>query len=184
MRIAHSDTYSKLLCCDGLNQVLNCCLENPTSPLGLGGLAWGVCVYLVLTLERFTSPPTPSPWARASPGPRRRRLLERLVGHLAALLFSIVFSMPFFDFPPQLGTQNRPKSLKNRCQDAFHLGLHCLIDFWSVLALNLDAFGPKKPNFSLGKLVFFEKSCSRCSGGSIFEILGVEVGSKHRPKID
>ena len=26
---------------------------------------------------------------------------------------------------------------------------------------------------------FFEKSCSRCSGGSIFEILGVEVGSKN-----
>ena len=36
-----------------------------------------------------------SPWARAGPGPRSRRLLERLVGHLAALLFSIVFSMPF-----------------------------------------------------------------------------------------
>ena len=31
---------------------------------------------------------------------------------------------------------------------------------------------------------FFEKSCSRCSGGSIFEILGVEVGSKNRLKID
>ena len=30
---------------------------------------------------------------------------------------------------------------------------------------------------------FFEKSCSRCSGGSIFEILGVEVGSKNRSKI-
>ena len=31
---------------------------------------------------------------------------------------------------------------------------------------------------------FFEKSCSRCSGGSIFEILGVEVGSKNRLEID
>ena len=31
---------------------------------------------------------------------------------------------------------------------------------------------------------FFEKSCSRYSGGSIFEILGVEVGSKNRLKID
>ena len=31
---------------------------------------------------------------------------------------------------------------------------------------------------------FFEKSCSRCSLGSIFVILGVEVGSKHRLKID
>ena len=31
---------------------------------------------------------------------------------------------------------------------------------------------------------FFEKPCSRCSGGSIFEILGVEVGSKNRFNID
>ena len=58
----------------------------------------------------------------------------------------------------QLGTQNPPKSLKNRCQDAFHLGLHFLIDFWSDLALNLDAFDPKKLNFSLGKLLFFENT--------------------------
>ena len=29
----------------------------------------------------------------------------------------------------QLGTQNLLKSFKNRCQDAFHLGLHFLIDF-------------------------------------------------------
>ena len=31
---------------------------------------------------------------------------------------------------------------------------------------------------------FFEKSCSRCSGGSIFEILGVEVVNKKRLKIN
>ena len=31
---------------------------------------------------------------------------------------------------------------------------------------------------------FFEKSCSGCSLGSIFMILGVEVGSKNRSKID
>ena len=29
---------------------------------------------------------------------------------------------------------------------------------------------------------FFEKSCSRCSGGSIFEILGVKAESKNRSK--
>ena len=27
---------------------------------------------------------------------------------------------------------------------------------------------------------FFEKSCSRCSGGSIFQVRGVEVGSKNQ----
>ena len=31
---------------------------------------------------------------------------------------------------------------------------------------------------------FFKKSCSRCSGGLIFEVLGVEVGSKHPSKND
>ena len=31
---------------------------------------------------------------------------------------------------------------------------------------------------------FFEKSCSRCSGGSIFKVLGVQVGSKNPSKID
>ena len=62
------------------------------------------------------------------------------------------------DFAPQLGTQNRPKSLKNRCQDAFHLGLNFLIDFWSVFGLNLDAFDRKKLNFFFGKILLFENT--------------------------
>ena len=56
--------------------------------------------------ERFTSPPTPSPWPRAGPGPHPRRLLERLVGHLGALLFCIVFSVPFWI---DLGSISLPK---------------------------------------------------------------------------
>ena len=45
-------------------------VHNPTSPLGLGGLGWGVCVYLVLALlgEVYLSP-YPSPWAWAVPAP-------------------------------------------------------------------------------------------------------------------
>ena len=31
---------------------------------------------------------------------------------------------------------------------------------------------------------FFEKSCSRCSGGTIFKILGIKIESKKRSKID
>ena len=41
----------------------------------------------------------------------------------------------------QLGSPNPPKSFKNRCQDAFHLGLHLWIDFWSIFAPN---FYPRK----------------------------------------
>ena len=39
---------------------------------------------------------------------------------------------------PQLGRPNPPKSLKNRCQDAFHLGVHFLIDFWVIFAFNFN----------------------------------------------
>ena len=47
------------------------------------------------------------------------------------------------DFPSQLGTPNQPKSFKNRCLDAFHLGLHFLIDFWWTFASNFDPLNLK-----------------------------------------
>ena len=34
------------------------------------------------------------------------------------------------------------------------------------------------------KSYFFDKSCARCSGGLIREVLGVEVGSKNQSKND
>ena len=53
------------------------------------------------------------------------------------------FSNGFLDgflvrFASQLASQNPLKCVKNRCQDAFHLGLHVWIDFWSMFAPNLD----------------------------------------------
>ena len=65
-----------------------------------------------------------------------------------ASFFDAFLGRSWLRFPSQLASQNRPKSKKNRCQDAIHLGLRFLIDFWSVLALNLDPFDPKKLNFS------------------------------------
>ena len=70
-------------------------------PFGLGWFSVGY-LCLVFNLSGFNPPgrglPLPLP-PLPGPGPggaaRYRRLLERLVGHLAALLFSIVFSMPF-----------------------------------------------------------------------------------------
>ena len=54
------------------------------------------------------------------------------------IYFSSIFKA---NLPPtwlQLGSENPPKSLKNRCQDAFHLGRRFLIDFWSIFAPNFD----------------------------------------------
>ena len=57
------------------------------------------------------------------------------------------FSNAFLDrflvhFASQLASQNPLKCLKNRCQDAFHLGLHVWIDFWLIFAPNLDPLNP------------------------------------------
>ena len=56
--------------------------------------------------------------------------------------FWSIFDRFLIDFASQLGTQNPTKLFKNRCQDAFRLGLHFLIDFWSIFAPN---FYPPKP---------------------------------------
>ena len=62
------------------------------------------------------------------------------------------------DFPPQLGTKNRPKSIKNRCQDAFHLGLRFLINFWSPFGPNFDPRDLKNRAPAAARARFFKKS--------------------------
>ena len=113
--------------------------------------------------KRGDLPRTQDPGGRAS--------LEILVATFLAISLLFFFAS-FFDaflgrswlrFPSQLASQNRPKSKKNRCQDAIHLGLRFLIDFWSVLALNLDPFDPKKLYFSLKKNKVFWKIGIRSS---------------------
>ena len=59
---------------------------------------------------------------------------------------------------PFFGFQNQLKSVKNRCRHAFHLGVYFLMYFGSVFAPNFDPLDLKKPCFSLGKTLFFEKS--------------------------
>ena len=72
----------------------------------------------------------------------------------------------FYDFSkkcpkPKNGYFFDPKSTnidQNRCQDALHFRLHFLIDFWSILAPNLDLLDLKKRGFSLRKIKSVEKS--------------------------
>ena len=57
------------------------------------------------------------------------------------------FSNAFLDrflvhFASQLASQNPLTCVKNRCRDAFHLGLHFWIDFWLIFAPNLDPLNP------------------------------------------
>ena len=66
------------------------------------------------------------------------------------------------------------------------LGLDFLNGFWWILEGKMEpSWYQNQSKFDANcEMRFFEKSCSRCSGGSIFEILGVEVGSKNRLNID
>jgi len=43
-------------------------------------------------------------------------------------------------FGSQVGPQNRLKSKENRVQEAFHLGLHFLIDFYYIFGLIFEGF--------------------------------------------
>ena len=61
------------------------------------------------------------------------------------------------DFWSQHGTPNPRKSVKSGCQDAFRLGLHFWIDFWSIFAPNFDPRILQNHGFSFGKLSFFKK---------------------------
>ena len=145
-------------------QIMKLCENlNPTSPLGLGGLAWGIRVYLFYPSgERFTSPPTPSPWASAGGAAEGRRLLERLVGHLVAFLFSIIFSMPFLIdfwlvFHPNLAPKIDPNRSKSDAK------MHSILD--SIFSLIFGRFSVstwtplfEKNLIFLRKILFFENT--------------------------
>ena len=61
----------------------------------------------------------------------------------------------------------------------------CLGGIWLIFAAKMEPSWHQngiKNRCLLGRAIFL-KSCSGCSGDSIFQDLGVQVGSKHRPKI-
>ena len=83
----------------------------------------------------------------------------------------------------QVGLQNRAKIDKSRCKNrsknrclSRSIFEAILVDFGKE---NGGKLAPKSiKNRCQVRKAIFEKSCSRFSGGSIFEVLGVEVGSK------
>ena len=61
-----------------------------------------------------------------------------------------------------------------------------LNEFWSIFGSKMEAsWHQNRSKIDVNfERRFFEKSCSPCSGGSIFQDSGVQVGSKNRSKID
>ena len=106
----------------------------------------------------YPLPRTQDPGGRASVEILVATFLEISLLFFFASFLDAFLGRSWLRFPSQLASQNRSKSKKNRCQDAIHLGFRFLIDFWSVLAFNLDPFDPKKHICSFGKTRLFEKS--------------------------
>ena len=62
----------------------------------------------------------------------------------------------------------------------------CLGGIWLIFGAKMEPSWHQngiKNRCLLGRTIFL-KSCSGCSGGSIFQDLWVQIGSKHRPKTD
>ena len=74
--------------------------------------------------------------------------------------FDAIFNPSWLDFASQLGSPNPPKSMKNRCQDAFSCWPSFWIDFSSIFTRNFDPQILQNHAFPLGKTMFFQKIAS------------------------
>ena len=84
-----------------------------------------------------------------------------IVTFLAILLVFIspgrshsIFLRSWLDFPSLLASLNPSKSTKNRSQEAIHLGLQFLIDFWLIFMFNFHAPNLQNHGFFLEKRGF------------------------------
>ena len=103
---------------------------------------------------------------------------------------NLAINTPFHGLPfdAKLASKIQPKSIKNRCQNR---SKNRCLSRWILEAFLLDfermeaSWHQNQSKINVDcEMRFFEKSCSRCSGGSIFQVLGVEVGTKNRSKTD
>ena len=116
-------------------------------------------------------PDLPKPSGRPKMPPRRFVLAFFLPSVFRYLFLSI---FDWFCIPTclQKPTKIDQKSIKNRCQEALHLGLYFLIDFWSI-------FRPPEPQKSLKFYWFYKYFCkiglSKLT--SIFDLILGRLGS-------
>ena len=126
---------------------------------------WLVCLVIFFDFGAFGGSRIPRPAVGASKTHPPRTLQDALIfSSFLGCLFGSIFNRSWLGFPPQFASQNPPKSMKNRCQEALYVGLQICIDFFKFL---LPTWTPG----SLKIIVFLlEKYC-------VFEKLPLEVNS-------
>ena len=94
--------------------------------------------------------------ARGSPpqAPPKRKFFSSFF----RCVFQSIFVRSWLDFAGQLASQNPPKSIKNRCQEAIHLGLQFLVEFWLIFGANFDSWTLKNQAPAAARARFIKKS--------------------------
>ena len=80
--------------------------------------------------------------------PSYRDFLAILLVFISLRRSHSIFLRSWLDFPSLLASLNPSKSTKIRSQEAIHLGLQFLIDFWLILMSNFDAPNLQNHGFS------------------------------------
>ena len=98
---------------------------------------------------------------------------------------TIQFGLFFLPTP-----RNRPKSNKNRCQEAPHLGLQILFDFWWIFHRFLHPWNPQNHKKALVFIKFFDfrhlqdEIYFGCHFGTNLAPYSLPKSTKIAPKID
>ena len=86
--------------------------------------------------------------------PSYRDFLAILLVFISLRRSHSIFLRSWLDFPSLLASLNPSKSTKIRSQEAIHLGLQFLIDFWLIFMFNFHAPNLQNHGFSLWKTRF------------------------------
>ena len=121
---------------------------------GLWAVVWGGLWELVIRgsqdpRSRVARPRLPPPWR-----PPKRIFFSTFF----RCIFQSIFFRSWLDFAAHLASQSPPKSTKNRCQEAIHLGLQFLIDFWLIFDASFNPWTLKNQAPAAARARFIKKS--------------------------
>ena len=97
---------------------------------------------------------------RPRPKPHPPRTLQNafFFSSFFRCLFGSISKRSWLGFPPPFASQNLPKSVQNRCQEALYVGFQICFVFFPIFTPNLDPQIPEKSLFFLWKNHFFLKN--------------------------